>query len=331
MTAPSCARVVGRAALALLAAGALLVGCLPKESLSRRDEVEADIYRLVLDMDVRTEGLDVAPFRWHVEGDVGWSYTRTFRDGSFGHLVRLDGMSGSVSREGASAMPVPVPVDGALVELRSFPDGQVLAVTGTSPWTGSAGALEVLDVLWPTLSPHLPGSRAEAAAPFITSWPTWVEGGPKVRTRLEASWAPTNGAWTYTGTLDGQGGYVAVTGRAEGRVKLGEGETRLLSHTFDWSREVRTTWMGGRVLTQAQHIVGSLQHTGRAPAPPLDMPVASDDVAADARALHLRDGRRVEDRPVDLASSLPFLLLPADLPADELARLRAEVVGAGSM
>ncbi|MES2643532.1 MAG: hypothetical protein V4850_28870 [Myxococcota bacterium] len=323
---------LGGRSLGVLAVGLLLVGCLPKESLSRRDELEADVYALVLDMDVRTEGVELPPFRWHVEGTVTWSYARTFRDGSMGHLVRLVDTSATVARGEGAPVPVRAPADGAHVELRAFPDGQLLAVTGASAWTGGGDHLEALDVLWPVLSPHLPGSRAEAAAPFLTSWPTWVEGGPKLRTRLEGSWESLGkGKWRYAGPLAGHDGYVSLTGTASGEVGLGEGDTRLLTHTFDWSRTVTTTWAGGRTVKQDQHIRGALRHTGRAPAPPLDLPQTANDVAADARALHLRDGRVVEDRPVDLPSTLPFLLLPDDLPPEEAARLRAAVTGTGSM
>lgn len=323
----ACSRFLG----AVVAAG-LLAGCLPKESLTRRDEVGADLYALSMDMDVRTDGVDVAPFRWHVEGTLSWSYTRTFRDGSLGHLVRVLDTTATITRDGGVPVPVRGPASGAHVELRTFPDGQLLAVTGASAWVGGADHLEVLDVLWPVLSPHIPESPGRAGTPFITSWPTWIEGGPKLRTRLEATWSPAGkGAWSYDGRLEGQGGYVSVSGRASGEVGLGSNDTRLLTHTFDWTRAVDTTWAGGKTIRQDQHLTGSLRHTGRAPAPPLDMPITSDNAAADALALRLRDGRVVEDRPVDLASTLPFLLLPDDLPPDELARLRSVVTGAGSM
>ncbi|MDP2315720.1 MAG: hypothetical protein Q8P41_22675 [Pseudomonadota bacterium] len=321
----------GRGALCVGVAGWLMASCLPKTSLTRRDEVDADLYALTMDMDVATIGLDLPPFRWHVEGTVGVSYARTFRDGSMGHLVRLEGMTATVARNGGATQPVPAPFDGAYVELRAFPDGQLLAVAGASRWVGDAGHLEVLDVLWPALSPHLPSTRAEAGGPFITSFPTWVESGPRLRTRLETTWTVAGDAWSYAGTVRGEGGPVAVSGTAEGRVELGEGDTRIQAHAFDWSRAVTTTWSGGRQITQDQHIAGSLRHTGAAPAPLLDMPSGADDATADARPLHLRDGRVVEDRPVDLASALPFLLLPDDLPPAERARLRAEVAGAGSM
>lgn len=327
------ARAFGAVLAAWAAAGWALAGCLPKESLTRRDEVEADVYALALEMDVRTEGIEVAPFRWHVQGTVAHSYTRSFRDGSLGHLLRLVDTSAAISRGAAAPVPVRGPASGAHVELRAFPDGQLLAVTGASSWAGAGDHIEVLDVLWPIVSPHLPGSRREAGAPFITSWPTWIEGGPRLRTRLEATWDARNkGTWTYEGRLEGQGGYVVVAGQAHGEVALGgSGDPRLLAHTFDWSRVVTTTWAGGRIVKQDQRITGSLRHTGRASAPPLDIPIASDDVAADARPLRLRGGYAVEDRPVDLATTLPFLLLPDDLTPEEVARLRALVAGAGSM
>jgi hypothetical protein len=318
-------------ACAALAAVTLLGGCLPKGALSRRDEALADRYSLALDVAVRTEGLDLPPFVWHVEGAVDWSFTRAFRDGSLGHLARFDGLSATTTREGGPAVATPTPLDGAFVELRSFADGQLLAVTGASPWAGNPGHAEVLDVLWPALSPHLPSARADASAPLVTSWPTWVGGGPKVRTRLEARYAPAGETWAYTATLAGTGGYVTIAGQATGTVELGEGDARLGAHTFDWTRTVTTVWAGGRQIVQTQHLTGSLRHVGTVPAPLLDMPVGAPDAASDARALHLRDGRHAEDPPVDLTATLPFLLLPDDLPADVRARLGAEVAGTGSM
>jgi len=322
------ARVWVRAALS---AAILLAGCLPKASLSRRDEASADRYALVVDVAVKTEGLELPPFSWHLSGAVDWSFTRPFRDGSLGHLARFDGLTASTTRQGAAAVATPTPLSSAFVELRSFADGQLLAVSGASPWVGNPGHAELLDVLWPALSPHLPSSRAEAAEPFVTSWPTWVEGGPKVRTRLEARYTPDGETWGYSGTLAGVGGYVTVAGQASGTVELGEGAARLGAHLFDWTRTVTTVWAGGRRIVQTLHITGSLRHVGTVPASLLDMPVGAPDAASDARGLHLRDGRRAEDPPVDLTETLPFLLLPDDLPAEERARLGAEVTGTGTM
>jgi hypothetical protein len=45
----------------------------------------------------------------------------------------------------------------------------------------------------------------------------------------------------------------------------------------------------------------------------------------------LRDGRAVQDHPVILAATTPFLLLPDDLPEPVRAGLRATLTGAGTV
>lgn len=302
-----------------------LVGCLPKHSLSRRDEVGAALYALALDIDVTTEGAPVAPFRWHLDGQVAWSYTRTFRDGSMGHMVRFDGVRARVER-GEASVDVPVPFADGVFEVRAFPDGEILLVRGTSAWVGTAGHLELLDALWAGLSPHLPGSREEAAS-FTTSWPAWVTNGPKVRNRMVATWTREGESWRYAGRLEGEGGYVSSSGTAQGEVRLGEGDTRLLAHTFGWERATVTRWPTGAVVTQTFRVAGSLTHAGNAPSPALDIPLGEDDPRADALPLRLRDGRAVDDPPANIARLAPFVLLPDDLSAEEREALRAGISG----
>ncbi len=317
--------MIARAAIAaqiVLVAG---VGCLPRQALSRRDEVEADLYRLELDVDVVTDGLPVDPFRWHLDGTVAWSYTRTFRDGSMGHLVRFPELRARIER-GGQTVDVPVPFADAVLELRGFPDGEVLAVAGASRWTGEAGHIELLDVLWTGLSPHLPGSRAEAEE-HTSSWPAWVKDGPRVRHRLKARWTPGGDGWTYEGALEGQGGYVEASGTARGTVTLAKGDTRLQGHTFTWTRTTRTTWPTGADVRQTFTYTGRLEHAGAAPAPPLEMPIEGDSAVSDALPLRLRDGRTAEDAPPAVPPAVPFLLLPDDLAPDARSALRARVVG----
>lgn len=301
----------------------LVCGCLPKGALSRRDEVEAALYALALDVDVTTEGAPIAPFRWHVEGTVAWSYARTYRDGSMGHLVRFSDMRARVER-GEARVDVPVAFEDALIELRSFPDGEVLLVTGTSPYVGVDGHLELLDALWPGLSPHLPGS-AEEAAKHTTSWPAWVTGGPRVRNRLVAAWDRGRDTWSYDGALSAEGGYVSGSGTARGEIRLGDGDLRLAEHTFAWERATVTRWPTGSTITQTQKVTGRLAHTGAAPSPALDLPVGDADPVRDALPLRLVDGRTVRDAPVDLARTAPFLLVPDDLGPTERDAIRAHV------
>jgi hypothetical protein len=326
------AAIVG---IVLVAMPACLPGCLPKGALGRRDDVEADTYALALDVEVHTDGpVTIAPFHWMLAGTIAESYTRTFRDGSLGHLVRFEGMTGTVERPGAAPVPVPVALDGAFVELRAFPDGEVLKVSGVSRWVGEKGHVEALDLLWPVMCPHLPGSAREAADTFGTGWPAWASSaGLAVRSHLASRWSYAKEAgashWRYTGDLLGTGGYVRGAGHAEGDVILGTGAARLAAHHFDWTRTVDTDWSTGAHVTQTWHATGRVEHRGTAAAPLLDASLAGDDLGADALPVRLRDGRVVEDPPVDLGATLPFLLLPDDLPEVDRAQVRATLVGAG--
>ncbi|MFN7144693.1 MAG: hypothetical protein ACK4YP_13035 [Myxococcota bacterium] len=307
----------------------VLAGCLPRHAILRRDEVEAHTYAMDVAMDVTTDGLDVPPFTWRVAGNVATSYARTFRDGSMGHLVRFSGLRGEVTRDGET-VAVPVPFAEATIEVRAFPDGEILTVTGGAAWTGENGHFEMLDAVWPALSPHLPGSKDEAAQ-FATSWPAWVPGGARVRNRLEAAWTPPSsagGTWSYRGTLSGKGGNVELEGTGTGEVSLMKGDQRIVSRsTFDWDRTTHTRWGAGVSVRQAFAIRGELAHVGTEPAPPLDMPVTSDDRAADALPLRLRDGRVVQDAASAPTPALPFVLAPGDLGDDARAALRARIDG----
>jgi hypothetical protein len=273
----------------------------------------------------------VDPFRWQLDGKVQASFTRAFRDGSLGILVRFTDLSASVQRPGAAPVPVPVGLEGAWLELRAFPQGDVLRLTGASRWAGEKGHLEVLDGLWPALSPRLP--ERGAPDPLVSSWPNLIPGGPQVRDRLEAHWQSTRAGgapvWTYAGTVSGEGGPVQASGPASGRVTLRNGVPRVDEHTFDWARTVSSTWGGGARVTQEWHTTGSLRHAGTAPAPLLDMPIGSDDASIDALPLKLRDGGVAEDPPVDITADLPFLLLPDDLSAADRARVHATLTGTG--
>lgn len=316
-----------RASVCAAAGGLLLQGCLPRHALTRRDELEADLYTLSLTVDVTTEGLDLPPFTYALDGEVAWSYTRSFRDGSMGHLLRFPTLRGQV-RRGDTTVDIAVPFSDAIFELRGFPDGEVLTVAGAPRWSADAGHLEVLDVLWPALSPHVPPSRAEAEA-FTSSWPAWVSNGPRVRQRLVARWTSLgDDRWAYAGALRGEGGNVTTTGDAAGEVELGTRLSRLVAHRFTGTRTTRTRWAAGAEVAQTFVVRGSLARYGAAPAPPLDMPIGEDDASADALPLRLRDGRTVEEPASAGAPDTPFVFLPDDLPAEERAALRAPLVGA---
>lgn len=307
----------------------VLAGCLPQGALGRGDALEADRYRFHVSIETTTAGLDVPPFVWHVEGTLLSSFSRGFRDGSLGRLVRFEDVQARVERSGIRT-DVPRPgLDGAWLELRAFPAGQILTVGPLAPWTGRDGHLELLDFLWPALSPSAPALRVGASAPAEASWPIAVAGLPPARARTSTRWTlldRTGGAGhlSYTGELTISGGPMTARGEVSGEVHIDGGAARVVSHALRWRRVVRTVWPGERVVSQSQSIVVDLRLEGTAPAPAIDNPPQPDDPAADARPLRLADGREPSPAPLDPSAVLPFLLLPDDATPGEWDGLRRQ-------
>lgn len=307
-----------------LAALLLVSACLPKESLTRRNEVGAELYDVTVRSEVTTTGLDVPPFAWELNAQVGWSYTRTFRDGSLGHLVEV--LSATAGPVGGTPVPV---LDRAVIELRTFTDGRLLKVAGATPWLGDGAHLEQLDCLWFALSPHIPGPRA--ASPFGSSWPTWAFEGMRSRAGLTATWtASSDDLWAYSGAYERAGGYVTGRSAVSGTIELGGGDLRVAGASWDARGDLETKWPAATV-RQAIATKLSLRHAGRGAAPALDMPPVGGDMAADARTLTLKDGRAAVDVDVSARAKTPFLFLPDDLPEEQRAAARASLFVAGSI
>lgn len=307
-----------------VAALILLSACLPKESLTRRDEVGAELYDVSVRSDVTTTGLDVPPFAWELNAKVGWSYTRTFRDGSLGHLVEvLDARAGLV---GGVAAPV---LERAILELRTFPDGRLLKVAGATPWVGDGAHIEQLECLWFALSPHIPGPRA--ASPFLSSWPIWAFEGMRSHAGLTATWtASSDDRWSYSGNFERSGGYVTNRSVVSGAIELGAGDLRVAGASWAARGDIETKWPAATV-QQSITTNLTLQHAGRGAAPALDMPPVGGDMAADARTLTLKDGRAAADVDVSARAKTPFLFLPDDLPEEQRGAARASLFVAGSI
>jgi hypothetical protein len=309
-----------------------LLACLPKEAVGRQDDVEADRYRLEVSVATTTEGpVAIAPFTWRLEGELLSSWARSFRDGSLGRLVRLEGLKASVERDG-KAVEVGTALDGAFLELRTFSSGEVLKVDPISPWAGDGAHLEVLDLIWPALSPNIPKLETGEPGAKITSWPTALAGLSPQRNRLEAAWTLDGrdggeAAFSYRGTTSGGAQY---TGTIEGNVTMDTRTPRLVSHALASTRTVKTQWPAGAV-TQVQNLRIGLTFTGTAPAPHAVTPHREDDPSADAAPLQLSDGRTWPKAPADLSARLPYLLLPDDLGADAKAALHATLMDTGRL
>jgi hypothetical protein len=302
---------------------ALLSGCLPKGSLGRRDELEADRYTVDVSITTTTSGdLALPPFTWTFHGALLASYTRTFRDSSVGRLIRFEGTS--------------TPLDQAWLELRTFLHGPVLSVGPLAPWAGTRGHVEQLDFLWPAISPVIPDLRRGRASEVDTSWPDRLRGAPDVRATAHTRWTVTEhhgdtAHATYAGTVALAGGPVSATGTTSGAVDLDLASARVSRHELAWTRRITTTWAGGTKVVQDEQISAVIAYAGTAPSPALGLPPVQDDPLLDAAPLRLADGREPVDTPVDSAAALPFLLLPDGMGEEERAAVRSRLVEAGTI
>ncbi len=323
-----------------------LAACLPKHAVSRHDELQADAYALEARVDVQTEGLpaeqSVPPFQMVWSGTAQVQWARSFRDGSIGRLVALEVVQARIVRDGAT-VSVPSALDGAWLELRAFDDGQVLSVEQLAPWVGTQGHVETLDVLWPVLSPvlspRIPELSVGQAAHDEVSYPTRIEGGPRLQTRMSLDWTLRDvragvGDYTVSGSARASSPTVDSTASLEGALRVDGRSARLLRHASSWTRTVDTRWPSGARVSQRQSLSLTLEWIGSSPAVPLEGGVdlvRGDDPVADATSLRRADGRAPPPLVGPLIASLPFLLLPDDLPDDRLTEVRRVLLGPATL
>lgn len=197
------------------------------------------------------------------------------RDGSEGVLVRFEAAEVEAA-SGALALPL----QGRTALLRRFGDGEILQLDGAAHLVGTHRQGEILDLLWPLLSPHPPDLSPGEEARRTARWPLRVADEQGQRGLLEAT-------WRYLGSerVDGERiHHVAYSGRWEtlGSDRLaptprgvrGEGEAagevwltdslELVAHDFDWWREavLRGPALEGgerRELRQRQAFTGRLE------------------------------------------------------------------------
>lgn len=296
--------------------GLLLAGCGPKHPSVATERVQR--YRLSLQAQTQTRtwrppsevappepdpvALGLAPYQQQavqLEALIELRPSREFDDGSLGWLVHFVEVQGTVllpdpqSDDGAAALvptgpASPWQLQGRSVELRTFPDGEVLAVDLAEHLVGAGRPGELLDVLFPVLSPFPPELDAGATTRRTSRWPLTVGGPRGWRHALHAAWtnqglvpdgagegAP---AWrfTYEGPTEVRGGDpearppVGVQGRGQlrGEVWLDDVDTdpvplRVLRHGFHWERSHEIEFpaaVGGPVrVVQDQVIDGTVE------------------------------------------------------------------------
>ncbi|MCB9778321.1 MAG: hypothetical protein H6742_07140 [Alphaproteobacteria bacterium] len=261
-------------ALIALALGALLAACGARQHTATHAEGAPWKVDVALSVDARTSARrleDVGPdlaldalfgplgaFGVDLDLVLDMTPSRTFRDGSLGWLVVFERAQATVRRPGQD----PVAIDdfglqGRAVELRTFGDGEILVVDQAAAIGGADRMGDVLDVLWPLLSPAPPSLDAGQEQGAQSRWPLMVGPQRGWRHTLAARWRNEGqddaGLWhlAYDGPVEVRGQdratspWIGVRGRgqAEGRVTLGDDPgvpvaARLVDHDLTLTRTV---------------------------------------------------------------------------------------------
>ncbi len=281
--------------------------CLPRTAISQHAGAPADRYAVCADVTVTEDDSGVSRARgWCFELHTRWA--RAFRDGSAGRWVALRGVT---EHDGDPTRARPSPWDGAWMELRQFESGAILAV---EPLPRGLG-MEVLDLVWATVSPHLPAWE-NGRGHDITSVPAQLDdppdaadvaagirtrpAGPSMRTVMDLDWTAADAPATFRwrGTLrvgaGGRADLVSGDGTFSGEVRFAPDGSRVLSAR---SEAVRTLALphGGRLRRERQAWTIRVDHVGTVEAPRFAQAPGVVDARTDARPLTLADGTTAWD------------------------------------
>ncbi len=213
---------------------------------------------------------------WSLELDVSMEQVRRFRDGSIGWLVRFESVSETLSVQGGAPVPLDGGLAGRVVELRTFEDGEVLDVDHGSHIAGRGRGGDVLDVLFPILSPAPPRVRAGQAAHRRMIWPFRIGSAVRWDNAVQAEWTQVETRKTKQGAvhvLHYQGPWrlkgsdrrvqplllFNAEGQVEGTIEVSGRNGALLQHQFEWTRVVGVREAEQAPMAQRQRYVGTLK------------------------------------------------------------------------
>jgi hypothetical protein len=249
------------------------------------------MYQVHVRADFATEGTDGAgnpvealrPLEsvgYDLDLRVAVTPSREFRDGSAGSLVRFERAWALLRRGGGEARVDPAGIEGRSVEVRTFADGEILAIDFSDHLAGFPRYGEVFDLLFYLLIPSPPALDTGVSAAASSSWPfrlwglagwsntlraTWTHEGMVGERGAEAWRLAYTGAWTSRGRLSetASPGSVSAAGTAEGEVQISRADHSLLAHSFSWQRTVRLVYAeapgGPAEVRQRQAFVGALE------------------------------------------------------------------------
>jgi hypothetical protein len=204
---------------------------------------------------------------------IALSPTRRFRDGSQGQRVLIEAASLKVGPEKKDHHGLSLA--GRTAELRTFPDGEILAIDWVERLAGSDRFIDVFEVVFPVISPAPPSLGVGEQASRRIIWPflgtsklrwdsavdaVWKNDGLDTREDSKVWRLSYTGPWRTHGGRRAEPGRIQVRGEgeAEGTVWLDKTTGNLSAHTFSWSRAVKVKGTGG-ALTQSQTFVGNLE------------------------------------------------------------------------
>jgi hypothetical protein len=208
-----------------------------------------------------------------LDAAISLTPNRAFRDGSLGSVLRFEKAT-LTTRDGA---PLPLGLEGRTVELRRFPDGEILDVDLVEHVIGSDRLLGVFDLLFPLVSPFppdLPKDRVKVHRLLL--WPVLDEQRKGWYQRAETDWVLAGiepfgdrqaNRLEYEGPWTGEGkdpvGTVPVAlssrGHVSGVLWYDTDTLDLVGQEFHWRRQV--SWIAGRgeaaaTVTQDQDFSG---------------------------------------------------------------------------
>jgi hypothetical protein len=204
---------------------------------------------------------------------IALSPTRRFRDGSQGQKILIETASLKVGTEKKDHQALSLA--GRTAELRTFPDGEILAIDWVDRLAGADRFIDVFEVIFPVISPAPPSLRAGEEASRRIIWPflgasklrwdsavdaVWKNDGLETRADSKAWRLSYAGPWRTHGGRRVEPGRVQFRGEgeAEGTVWFDKTTGSLSAHTFSWSRAVKVKGTGG-ALTQSQTFEGTLE------------------------------------------------------------------------
>ncbi len=220
------------------------------------------------------------PFQRHWAGTLERAPARSFRDGSLGDRVTFEG----VARNGE-----PIDLGGISIELRSFGNGEILALDALEHAVGTGRDADLMIPLWPALSPRLPEIEPGETTRQRSNLPFLLEDGQGMIVGLDLEWSleepqpcPDHGScwhFGYRGPATGRGldrgpdytAHYRLTGQASGDVWVRTEDIAIARSTFTWEFDVKATTSLAdgssptTVVLQHQHHRGYLAPEGSSP------------------------------------------------------------------